>query len=151
MPATKIQDETEVRRWFDEGRTYQWMADEYLRKYRLEMSQSAFSNLRRRRGWERRIARNDDLIPWEVNIEHRWAFVIRMLRFEGRVRSGKEVSREDQHVLTIWKSNLRARGEVVHYDPNTAKGFQYVKRGPDDGDLIREPSRKTTKRRSADR
>ena len=35
----------------------------------------------------------------------------------------------------------------MHYDPNTAKGFQYVKRGPEDGELIREPRRnKPTKR-----
>ena len=146
MPAPKVQNETEVKRWFEEGRTYRWMADEYLRKYRLEVSPSLFSNLRGRRGWDRRINRDDDLIPWEIKREHRWAFAIRLLRFEARRRKGMKLSAKDEQVLTTWKQNLRSRGEVVHYEPDSAKGFVYVKRSRDDRDLIREPSRKTTRR-----
>ena len=29
MPASKIQDEHEVIRWIEEGRTYGWMVEEY--------------------------------------------------------------------------------------------------------------------------
>ena len=151
MPAPKIQNETEVRRWFEEGHTYRWMANEYMRKYHLEVSPSLFSNLRRRRGWDRRINRDDDLIPWEIKREHRWAFAVRLLRFEARRRNGMKLSAKDEQVLTTWKQNLRSRGEVVHYDPGSLKGFHYVKRTLGDRDIIREPEQKTTRRLAADR
>lgn len=147
MPAPKIQNETEIKRWFEEGRTYKWMTDEYLRKYRLEVTRSTFSNLRRRRGWEKRINRDDDLIPWEVKREHRWAYAVTMLRAEARRRGGYGMDANQLAKIAAWKENLLARGEVIHYDPDTAKGFHYVKRGPGDHDLIREPEKKTTRRR----
>lgn len=43
MPA-KIVDEGEVIRWFEEGRTYKWMTEEYLRKYNLEVAPSIWGN-----------------------------------------------------------------------------------------------------------
>ena len=52
MGARKIQNEQEVIRWFDEGRTYQWMTDEYKRKYGIDVALSMWGNFRRRRGLE---------------------------------------------------------------------------------------------------
>lgn len=63
MGRRKIQDESEVIRWFEEGRTYQWMIEEYRRKYDIETVVSMWGNFRRRRGLDRRIVRDDDLIP----------------------------------------------------------------------------------------
>lgn len=147
---TKIQDEGEARRWFEAGRTYQWMADEYLRKYNLEVSPSTFSQLRRRRGWDRRNTRDDDLIPWAVLPEHRWAYALQMLRAEARRRSGKEMSNLTSARLDVWKETLNDAGAVVHYEPNTEQGFFYIPKEDGDDDLIRRPRQKTTLRRASD-
>lgn len=151
VPASKIQDEQEVIRWFEEGRTYAWMQEEYLRKYHIETVPSMWGNFRRRRGLDRRITRDDDLLPWFVREEHRWAYPARMLRAEGRRRAGMELSKEDARRLPAWKRQLEKAGAVVHYDPDTDEGFHYVPRRPGvDVDLIRVPDHKTTQRRAAD-
>lgn len=151
MPARKIVDEGEVVRWIEEGRTYAWMTEEYMRKYQIETSPSLWSNFRRRHGLDRRIARNDDLIPWEVKSEHRWRYPIAMLRHEARHRAGMDQAAGIPEKLAVWKANLEKDDLVVHYDPDTEDGFFYVPRRPGiDTDLIRVPERKTTERRAAD-
>lgn len=144
MGASKIQSEQEIKQWFEEGRTYGWMAEEYQRKYDIEIVPSAFANLRRRRGWDRRITRDDELIPWAVKDEHRWAYPVVMLRVEARQRAGREIRKVDADRLGPWKRELMENGLVVHYDPNTEDGFFYVPARPGiDTDLIRVPARGT--------
>jgi len=150
VSASKIVDESEVRHWFEEGRTYRWMCDEYLRKYYIETVPSMFGNLRRRRGWARRITRDDDLIPWLVSEKHRWRYPLAMLRVEARRRAGREIRDVDLARLAPWKEGLTDGGLVVHYDPATEEGFFYVPARPEDADLIRMPRRKTTSRPAAD-
>ena len=152
MPAkTKIQDAAEVRRWLDEGRTYDWMIQEYGRKYELSVSRGMFSNFRARNGMDRRVARDDDLIPWAVKPEHRWAYPLAMLRVEARRRTGFDLRATDADRLEKWKARLVAEGLVVHYEPGTKQGWWYVPRREGvDKDLIREPDEKTTHRRNAD-
>jgi hypothetical protein len=150
MGSTKIQNEQEVLRWFEEGRTYQWMVDEYNRKYHIETTIPMWANFRKRRGLARRITRDDDLIPWDVKRVHRWAYPLAMLRLEARRRAGFELRPDDQHRLASWLEGLGADDAVVYYDPDTEEGFFYVPREPSDDDLIRRPKRKTTSRRNAD-
>ncbi|WP_405436563.1 hypothetical protein OG373_06340 [Streptomyces avidinii] len=151
MGRRKIQDESEVIRWFEEGRTYQWMIEEYRRKYDIETVVSMWGNFRRRRGLDRRIVRNDDLIPWFVKEEHRWAYPLAMLRAEGRRRAGKELTETDESRLASWLGMLKKKGSVVHYDPDTEEGFSYVPRQAGDNDMIRRPDTKTTPRPNADK
>lgn len=147
MGASTIVDEGEVLRWFEEGRTYQWMSDEYLRKYGIERSIASWGNFRRRRGLEHRIVRDDALIPWQIKEEHRWAYPVTMLRAEGRRRAGLELTENAQARLDSWKANLAEEGVVVHYDPDTEEGFFYVApRKGVDTDLIRQPTRKDGRR-----
>ncbi|MFE9924253.1 hypothetical protein ACFYQA_22525 [Streptomyces sp. NPDC005774] len=150
MGKRKIQDEQEVIRWFEEGRTYQWMIDEYKRKYGIDTVSSMWGNFRRRRGLDRRIVRNDDLIPWFVKEEHRWAYPLAMLRAEGRHREGK-ATQDDLNRLASWKEMLEEHNVVVHYDPDTEDGFFYIPRESTDDDIIRRPEKKTTPRLNADR
>ncbi len=150
MGASKIVDEQEVVRWFEEGRTYDWMCQEYLRKYNIETVPSMWGNFRRRRGLVRRITRNDELIPWHVQEHHRWAYPIAMLRVEARRRAGMELREIDENRLGNWIASLDERGVVVHYDPDTSEGFFYVPREQGDTDIIRRPKIKTTLRRAAD-
>lgn len=150
MPATKIVNEQEVIRWFEEGRTYQWMTDEYRRKYNIEMTLSSWGNFRRRRGLDRRITRDDDLIPWHVLPKHRWAYPVQMLRAEARRRAGHELRDVDAKQLPNFLNFLRDNRVVVHYDPELEEGFVYVPREARDTDIIRRPKLKTTLRRAAD-
>lgn len=151
MGARKIQDEGEVIRWFEEGRTYQWMIEKYREKYGIETVPSMWGNFRRRRGLDRRIVRDDDLIPWMVKEEHRWAYPLVMLRTEARQRAGKQVTKADQGRLETWKKMLEEENAVVHYDPETEEGFFYIPRQPEDDDLIHRPKEKTTARPNTDK
>jgi hypothetical protein len=147
MPATKIKNVQEVLRWFEEGRTYTWMIEEYRRKYDIETTPSLWGGFRRRRGLPRRITRDDTLIPWFVREEHRWEFPIQMLRAEARRRSGAELDPEHARKLRGFLQRLEEDGTVVHYEPDTDEGFFYVaRRDGVDADLIREPEQKTTPR-----
>lgn len=147
MGRSKIVDEREVTRWIEAGRTYRWMAEKYLEKYDLEVTPTMFSNFRSRRGLDPRIVRDDELIPWEVKPEHRYAWAVSMLRVEARQRAGKEVTPNEAEHLAGWKRTLEREQAVVHYDPDTEQGLFLVPPRPDiDTDLIRVPDRKTTKR-----
>lgn len=150
MPASKIQDEAEVVRWFEEGRTYQWMCEEYERKYNIRTVPSLWGNFRRRRGLQRRQVRDEELIPWAVKHEHRWAYSLEMLRTEGRRRAGVTLRDSDLSRLRTFKANLDEADLVIHYDPDTSEGFTHVpRRRGIDTDWIRVPERRTG-RRAAD-
>ncbi|MFE0964047.1 hypothetical protein [Streptomyces fungicidicus] len=151
MPAKKIQDEQEVIRWFEEGWTYAEMTEEYRQKYNIEMKPSAWGNFRYRKGLDRRIARDDELIPWAVKKEHRSLYPLMMLRLEARKRAGLPNDEDKTKRLESWRAMLEEENAVVHYDPDTADGFFYVPREDGDDDIIRRPERVTTLRRNADK
>ncbi len=146
MPATKIQNESEVLRWFDEGKTYAWMMDTYLNKYGIATTQSMWSNFRRSRGLEMRITRDDSLIPWAVKPEHRGSAIVRALRFEARRREGRPITQDQQDRVDSLVRKLKDADAVVHYDEDTDQGFFFVPREAQDTDLVRRP--RTTKRRT---
>jgi hypothetical protein len=150
MGASKIVDEQEVIRWFEEGKTYQEMQRIYLEKYNIETVPSMWGNFRRRRGLQRRITRNDDLIPWGVKAEHRWMYPVVILRFEARRRAGRELDEDDESRLNSFLRKLDELDAVVHYDPDTEDGFHLVPREDYDDDIIRRPRQKTTLRKAAD-
>ena len=138
--AVPIQDEAEVIRWFTEGRTYAWMAQEYERTYNLSPDPSAFGDFRRRHGLSQRITGNDALIPWAVAEVHRWDYDLALLRMEARRRAGSALNRADAVRLAGFLQKLADTDMVLHYDPDTVAGFSYVPRRPGiDLDLIREP------------
>lgn len=141
-PPSKIQSVDEARRWFEEGLTYQEMADRHEEKYGIKVTAAAFASLRRRMGWENRILRGyDPLVPWDVRPEHRSTYTYWMLRREVRRRAG--ITKEDGEGLAAldrWIAGLREAGAVVDYRPDSKEGFflTYARPGKDT-DLIREP------------
>lgn len=147
MGASKIQDEQEVIRWFEEGVTYEEMVERYREKYNIETTFSMWGNFRRRRGLQRRITRDDELIPWAVKVEHRHDYPILTLRKEARRRAGLPISEEDEQQIDAWVRGMREGNTVLHYDPDTEQGWFYVT--PRDGidtDLIRKPDVATGKK-----
>lgn len=150
MVSKKIVNEQEILQWYEEGKTYSWMVDEYLRKYNIQISPSAFGNFRRLRGLERRQTRDSDLIPWLVLEKHRWHYYVVQLRTEARRREGKPLKPREIQKLDSFIANLAEANAVVHYDPDTEQGFFAVPRREGiDTDLVRVPDRKTG-RESAD-
>ena len=147
MVSRKIQDEGEIVAWIEAGKTYKWMAETYLDKYNLQVSPTMFSNFRARKGIENRIVRDDNLIPWEIaGTKHRWAWPAQMLRIEGRRRASAPISPLERDSVDGWVRGMKRDEVVVHYDPDTEQGWFYVRPRPGiDEDLIREPSRRTTR------
>lgn len=151
MPATKVVNENEILRWFDQGKTHQEMAELYLEKYNIEVGRTMFANFARRRGLDRRQTRDDKLIPWEVKAQHRYAHSILMLRAEARRRAGHKLSERTEHAVDMFIQGLKEDGAVIHYEPDTEQGwFRVPPRQGIDLDLIREPERPTTKMRHRD-
>lgn len=150
VPAKKIVDEGEVKKWFAEGKSYPWMVETYMSKYGIEIGESAFGNFRRAHGLSRRNVRDDNLIPWLVKPEHRHAWPLTMLRLLARRRAGQELSIKRNHDLDVWLKGLERDNVVVHYDPDTPEGFHYVTRLKKDDDVIRFPPRRTTKQPNLD-
>lgn len=148
MPASKIVNEGEVLRWFEEGKSYQWMVDEYRRKYGIDTVPSMWGNFRRRRGLERRTLRDDELLPWHLRDEHRWLFPAQMLRAEARRRAGKKLRDDEIRRVDNFLSRLKREGLVVHYDRDTKEGFFYVPaREGVDTDLVRKAPKTTPRPR----
>lgn len=149
MPAKKIQDETEVMRWFREGRTYKWMIEQYQKKYNIETTIATWSNFRRRHGLDRRMAWDGNLIPWKVEAQHRYAYPILMLRKEARRRAGFDLSPKEVDEVEGFIRSLERDGAVIHYDPETKEGwFRVPRREGTDMDLIREPGRVLSNRKA---
>ncbi|MBA2955335.1 hypothetical protein GON03_13435 [Nocardioides sp. MAH-18] len=82
-----------------------------------------------------RARRVDNLIPWRVDVAHRWSHEALMLRAEQRRRAGLPNGEEMDARLDRWLAELERDGTVVDYD--LARGFVYVARRPEiDTDLI---------------
>lgn len=141
----RIVSVAEVKGWYDAGWTYRAMAEEHERLHGVRVSLTAFSELRVREGWEPRIRRNTDLIPWAVKPEHRFHYFLTQLRAEGRARQGKPLSTHAQANLDAFKRDRLGKLYVVDYDPDSEDGFTLVARRRGE-DMVRQPKRKTTKR-----
>lgn len=143
MPKRKVQNEDEAIRWIREGRSNLWLREKYRAKYGIETGSSMWSLFRMKRGLDAFNARNDDLIPWTVDSRHLGAYLLQMLRLEGRSRAGYPMSERSAKRLHSFRDNLAAANAVVYYEPESEQGFFYVPRLETDTDIVRMPPRKT--------
>lgn len=149
MPREKLGNRTEAVRWLAEGKTYAWCVDEHLRRYNVKTSLSMWAKLRKQAGLERRITRDETLIPWEVKPEHRWAYPLVMLRFEAKRRAGKQLSEQEVSKVDPFLAKLDEQALVVYYDADTEEGFFLVPREPQDADIVRQPPASERSKRHA--
>jgi hypothetical protein len=86
---------------------------------------------------ERVVVRHAALLPWRVRQEHVMSYAARMLRVEGRVRSGMPLPAREASRHASWRERMRADDTVVMYLPihpvpgctcGGLGGFHYVKR-----------------------
>lgn len=66
---TKIVDVAEAARWLAEGRTYQWMVEQYRTKYGIETTVSMWGDLRAVFNRVNRIGTVPEFIEWFDQIE----------------------------------------------------------------------------------
>ncbi|WP_204289990.1 hypothetical protein [Micromonospora gifhornensis] len=126
------------------------MTAEHERKYGIRISGSGWSYFRKVNGLPSRLVRDEELIPWGVKPEHRYNYLLLLLREEARRRAGKVLSRDDTYRVNALLRDLEERNAVIHYDPDTAEGFHLVSREPGDEDIIRKPQRVTRVRRATE-
>lgn len=142
MPyPSKIVDRAEVERWIREGRTYRWMKDEYRKKYNIEISRTAFSNIRAQQGLPPRQSPSlERIIPWEVKPEHRSRGFDLHLHTAARLEDGMKVTKVNLSAFESWWAAMQENDWVVAYDPHTEDGFYPAPRRPGvDLGYIREP------------
>lgn len=149
MARTKLVSESEAVAWLADGKTYAWCVEQYKVKYNLQVTGGMFAKLRQRSGLERRIVRDEELIPWAVKTHHRWAYPVVMLRFEAKRRAGKELSDLELSKLEPFLAKLKDLDLVVLYDAETPEGFFLVPREPGDRDIVRQPSKGERSQRRA--
>ncbi|MFJ7202083.1 hypothetical protein ACIQWR_00900 [Streptomyces sp. NPDC098789] len=143
--VSKVQNHDEAKRWLKEGKSYAWMVETYKEKYSVDTTPTYWAVYRNRNDLPLRIARDNDLIPWQVEEKHRWAYDLVMLRFEARRRAVangdpnlKALAEADATRLESWKKSLDKESAVVYYDPTTEDGFFLVPREEEDADIVRK-------------
>lgn len=149
MPRGKVRNHQEFRDWIESGKKYDWIVGEYKRKYDEEITPAMVASYRSRHGLSKRQVRHDDLVPWFVEPPHRNSYLLEMLRLEGRVRAGEELTGRAAKRHRDFRENLAAKNAVVHYEPNSEDGFYYVPGEEGDDDIIRRPAQSTRKTRSS--
>jgi hypothetical protein len=137
---SKMVDRAEIRQWFEEGRTYAWIQEEYLRKYNLEISKTTIMNWRALLGFPPRQAESlKKIVPWKVDYEKHgnkgwWLH----LHAAARIQDGLPVGDEQRSAFETWWKGMQAHDWVADYDPEI--GFYPAPRRPGiDKGYIREP------------
>lgn len=135
-------DTETLTKYIDKGLTYEQMAEEWFKTHGTRRQPVSFAAAAARRGLKgpRARPRYENEIPWRLRAAHGTAFEARMLRLLGRRNAGVEMSGEDNKRLDSFLRKLDNMSAVVHYDPETDRGFFFVAREPQDGDgYVRRP------------
>jgi len=112
-----------------------WTTARIAEKYGVTPAAVSAALAREGKSEDRR--RYPELIPWRVRVQHGNDYNLRMLRWEGQLRSGKELPEYKKKALASWRAKLRSARAVIHYDPDL--GFFMVEARPQDTGLVRVP------------
>lgn len=149
--GAKVLPDSEVEQLLRQGKTDEQVVEYLAKHHHISITRSAVGMWRKRRGIPRVIPRYDDLIPWQVKVEHAGMYIPRMLRLEARQRRGKELQLKDRQRVEAFKRKLDDQDAVVHYDPDTEQGWWFVRRRPGiDTDIIRRPDQPPSRARARD-
>lgn len=142
MTTQMVPSKGELENYLGQRLTQQQIVEAWERDAGVRVSRSSIAMAIDRYGLRSTNTRPryEETLPWTVRDEHSHANDARMLRLEGRRRSGGTLSTKEKRLLTNWKQLLEESNAVVLYDPQTEKGFWWIPREPRDGDdLIRRP------------
>lgn len=144
MPNPRlVPDKAQMEAYLKRKLTQQQIVDEWEKDSGVRVSRSAIGLAIERYGLKSATTRPrwERLIPWQVKPEHQQAKEVRLLRLEARRGQGLPLSDRDLKRLENWKRELAEANAVIHYHPDTDKGFFWVPREEGDGHLIREPEK----------
>ena len=138
----RVPSKTQLAAYLRKGMTQQQIVDAWEAKTGVRVSRSAIAMAKARYGLEtvgHTRPRYEDTVPWRVRVEHTLHNDARMLRLEGRRRQGRRLTEKELRWLEAWLRDLREADAVVHYDPYTEEGFWWMRREPEDDDIVRRP------------
>lgn len=141
MSKQVVPDKTQLSRYLERGLTQQQIVEQWEADSGLRATRSAIAMAMNRYGLSsaRPRPRYDEMLPWQVRLEHASHNDARMLRLEGRRRKGGDLTVKEKRILQQWKQLLEERHAVILYDPATEQGWWWVPRTEEDDDLIRRP------------
>lgn len=141
-----VPSEDKMKSYLERGLTHEEIVDVWESESGTRVSRPAISMAISR--YELESAhdrpRYEDVLPWRVSSDHLTHYDARMLRLEGRRRSGGDLNDDELGRLTRWMQRLDKAGAVIHYDPDTEQGFWWVQREDTDDDIIRRPTKRRT-------
>lgn len=136
-----VPNKTQMRRYLEQGLSQAGIVEQYERDTGIRVSRSAIAMAigRYELKSSRPRPRYMETVPWKVEPVHRDHNDARMLRLEGRRRSGGSLSAKELRILEGWLDLLRERNAVITYEPKSKKGFFWVPREEHDDDIVRRP------------
>ena len=139
MTARMVPDKTQMRRYLEAGLTQAQIVDQWERDSGVRVSRSAIGMAigRYDLASSEPRPRYEDTLPWHVRLEHRNHNDARMLRLEGRRRTGRKLNEKEARLLAEWRRLLEERHAVVAYDGDTEQGFWWLRRTAQDDDIVR--------------
>lgn len=145
-PPRRRPDDATLKRWFEDGWSYQHMADYWAAQPEgHKLTPQAFMRACYKADWYvPRQARHmgTDLLPWtDIRAEHMDMYEVQMLRRESLRRAGHQFPKHDYEIqrLNAWLQGLRDEDAVIAYKRDTQQGWWRVKRKHTDQDIVRLP------------
>ena len=137
----KLPDSATIRRMRTQGITQRAIAETY------EVTESAVWKALMRAGYTDPLATYKDILPWDLNPEHKATGIMERFRAIVKQRKGAELRPAEARRLNQWLRELEENDLVVNYHPdappNSASskgGFYYVPKSDQDDWIIRRPS-----------
>lgn len=141
MTIQMVPNKGELERYLEQGMTQAQIVDAWESDSGVRVSRSSIGMAIER--YDLRSARPrpryEDTLPWTVLDEHTHHNDARMLRLEGRRRRGGSLTAKELRVLNAWLQLLDEKNAVIHYDPQTERGFWWVPRTEGDADIVHRP------------
>lgn len=142
MAKVELPDDATIRHWkLDEGISYREMVERWyeLSAGRWLVTRQAFAMRCSRNGWTTPKGRNPH-IPWVVEERHKNHHYIQMLRYLWLAECEVEgIPPQKFRNMEYFFAERLEKGTVIHYEPNSAKGFHDVPREKGDKDVVRDP------------
>ena len=114
-----LPDNATLRRWrVDEGLSIKEITERVYRETGHEIGSSTVSVALARAGISPSQPRYKEELPWLVRAEHAMEYPARMLRGLGRLRSGGQLTPDEDARVRNWLARLEANNAVVAYDPD---------------------------------
>ena len=129
MPAKIIPDK-EVEMMWRRGMTPSQIKAALWRDHKIDVTATAISVWRQRRGLPPLVPRYEEFLPWRVLPEHAHKWPAKMLRLAARRASGGVLTAVQEKDLAHWLTSRQEADQVVGYERDYPGGWFYTTRRP---------------------